>query len=268
MSTAQKASSAPALAYEKMYVPAFFTPLANALLDRIAPSGNDRILDVACGTGIVGRLIRERVGAPKRLAGIDINPAMIEVARELAPQVEYECGDATELAFGAADFDVVLCQHGLMFFPDRAKALRQMRRVVAGGGRIGVSTWRSLAENPVSEAFTNAGRRHVDGPLDLPFSMGDEKQLAAMLEAAGFVDVRVETVAFEARFPDAATFLKMNVMAVGAVLPQFATMTDGERAAFTSAIESDAAAVVTRYRDGDGLRFPVSANLATATAAR
>src|SRR5438309_959447 len=107
-----KATNAPALAYEKVYVPAFFVPLGNALLDRVTPSQSDRILDVACGTGILGRLIQERVGVPKRLAGIDINPAMIEVARELSPLAEHERGDATELGFDAAAFDVVLCQHG------------------------------------------------------------------------------------------------------------------------------------------------------------
>jgi SAM-dependent methyltransferase len=256
----------PAEAYEKLYVPAFFTHLGNALLDRVKPSKNDRVLDVACGTGILGRLIQERLGASNRLVGVDINPAMIGVAQKLAPAAEYQVGNATALDFGASEFDLVLCQHGLMFFPDRAKALAEMRRVVGAGGRVGISTWRSLAENPVSEALTSAGRKHADAPLDLPFSMGDDKQLTAMIEAAGFADVRVDIVEFVASFPDAVMFVKMNAMAFGAVMPSFATMSDAERARFVASIEADTAEILARHRDGNGLKFPVRANIATARA--
>ncbi|HWZ89806.1 MAG TPA: class I SAM-dependent methyltransferase, partial [Polyangiaceae bacterium] len=159
----------PAEAYEKVYVPMFFAPLGRTLLDRVKPTETDRVLDVACGTGILGRLLRERLGAPKRSVGVDINPAMIGLAQKLSPDIDYRAGDATELGFAAAEFDLVLCQHGLMFFPDRVKALREMRRVLTDGGRLGLSTWRSLAENPVSEALTHIGRKHFDGPLDVPF---------------------------------------------------------------------------------------------------
>jgi SAM-dependent methyltransferase len=256
----------PAEAYEKLYVPAFFAPLGKALLERVRPAKSDRILDVACGTGILGRLIHERLGTSERSVGIDINPGMLEVARKLSPHVEYQQGNASELGFGAGELDLVLCQHGLMFFPDRAKALREMRRVLRDKGRLGLSTWRSLAENPVSEALTNVGRKHVDGPLDLPFSMGDEKQLAAMLEAAGFAEIRIDTVEVVATFPDAATFVRMNVMAFSAVMHQLASMNETERAEFISVMEAASTDVVARYRDGAGLKFPVRANVATAVA--
>jgi ubiquinone/menaquinone biosynthesis C-methylase UbiE len=256
----------PAEAYEKVYVPTFFAPLGRALLERVKPTKTDRVLDVACGTGILGRLLHERSGASKRFVGVDINPAMVEVAGRLSPDLEYRAGNATELGFNAGEFDLVLCQHGLMFFPDRAKALREMRRVVTDGGRLGLSTWRSLAENPVSEAFTDVGRKYFDGPLDVPFSMGDDKQLAAMIESAGFSNVQVDIVEVEASFPDAAMFVRMNVMAFSAVMPQLATMNEAERAQFISAMESASAEMVARFRDGNGLRFPVRANVATAIA--
>jgi len=153
-----------------------------------------------------------------------------------------------------------------MFFPDRAKALREMRRVLKDKGRLGLSTWRSLAENPVSEALTKVGQQHSDGPLDLPFSMGDEKQLAAMLETAGFAGVHIATVEVVATFPDAATFVKMNVMAFSAVMPQLASMNETERADFTSVMEVASNEVVARFRDGAGLEFPARANVATAVA--
>ncbi|HEY1532631.1 MAG TPA: methyltransferase domain-containing protein [Polyangiaceae bacterium] len=256
----------PAEAYEKVYVPTFFAPLGRALLDRVKPTKTDRVLDVACGTGILGRLLQERSGASKRFVGVDINPAMVEVAGRLSPDAEYRAGNATELGFDAGEFELVLCQHGLMFFPDRAKALREMRRVVTAGGRLGLSTWRSLAENPVSEALTSVGRKHFDGPLDVPFSLGDEKQLAAMIESAGFSNVQIDIVEVEASFPDAAMFVRMNVMAFSAVMPQLATMNETERAEFISVTEAASAELLARFRDGNGLRFPVRANVATAIA--
>jgi ubiquinone/menaquinone biosynthesis C-methylase UbiE len=256
----------PAEAYERFYVPSFFAPMAGALLDRVRPSPEDRVLDVACGTGIVARTVRERVGMPQRLTGIDINPAMVALAKTLAPFAEFQTGNANALDFEAGSFDSLFCQHGLMFFPDRPKALTEMRRVLRPGGRLALSTWRPLGEHPLSEALIAAGRRHVDVPIDLPYSLGNAAELRGAIEAAGFVDVAVETVEFQARYPDASTFVKMTVMAFGAVMPRFATMTDGDRAAFVGAIESETADVVARHRDGTGIAFNVRANVATGTA--
>jgi ubiquinone/menaquinone biosynthesis C-methylase UbiE len=254
----------PAQAYEQLYVPAFFHSVGNALLDRLEVSAADRVLDVACGTGIVARLIHGRVGAPGRLDGIDINPLMVAAAQTFAPFAQTRLGDATTLPFGDGDFDVVLCQHGLMFFPDRAKALAEMRRVLSVRGRLGLTTWRPLSEHPLSEAFTQAGRRHVDGPIEVPFSLGDADQLRAMIEAAGFGDVAIDTVEFQAHFPDARTFTRMSFQAFTAVMPRFAIMSESERAAFLTEMEAETADVVERHRDGDGVRFPVRANVARA----
>jgi ubiquinone/menaquinone biosynthesis C-methylase UbiE len=256
--------ASPADAYEQLYVPAFFAPLGNELLDRVRPSAGDRVLDVACGTGILARLIHARVGVPARLAGVDINPVMVARGQTLAPFGDFRRGDATALRFGDAEFDLVLCQHALMFFPDRAKALAEMRRVLAGGGRLGLSTWRPLDEQPMSEAFVSAGRRHFDAPRGLPFSMGDAKQLQALIEAAGFVDVRVDTVEVTARFPDAAAFSRMTALAFLALLPRFAAMSEVERNASVATIEAETADVVALHRDGEGLKFPARANILTA----
>ena len=256
----------PALAYEEIYVPAYFRPLGNALLDRVQPARADRILDVACGTAILARLIHERVDLPKRLVGVDVNPAMVAVGQSLAPFADCRQGDATTLEFGDAEFDLVLCQHGLMFFPDRTRALAEMRRVLTRDGRLGVSTWRPISEHPLSEAFIRAGRRLVDAPIDLPWALGDAAQLQAMIEAAGFGDVRVDTVEVTARFLDARAFTRMSVLAFGAVLPGFAAMSDSARSAFITTIEAETADVMAQHRDGDGVKFPVRANLVTGKA--
>jgi ubiquinone/menaquinone biosynthesis C-methylase UbiE len=256
----------PAQAYEQLYVPAFFRPIGNALLDRLEVSGADRVLDVACGTGIVARLIHGRIGSPKRLDGIDINPVMVAAAQTLTPFAETRLGDAGALPFRDGDFDVVLCQHGLMFFPDRARALAEMRRVLSDHGRLGITTWRPLSEHPFNDALMRAGRRHVDAPIDVPFSLGDAQQLRTMIETAGFGDVRIDTVEFEAHFPDAQVFTRMNFQAFAAVMPRFALMNEAEREAFIAMMEAETADVIARHRDGNGVRFPVRANVARALA--
>jgi ubiquinone/menaquinone biosynthesis C-methylase UbiE len=254
----------PAQAYEQLYVPAYFRPIGGALLDRVTVSAADRVLDVACGTGIVARLIHGRIGVPARLDGIDVNPVMVAAAQTFAPFARSHLGDATTLPFDDGAFDVVLCQHGLMFFPDRGRALAEMRRVSADGGRLGITTWRPLSEHPLSDALLRASKRHMDVPIDVPFSLGDANQLRGMIEAAGFDEVRIDTVEFEAHFPDARAFTRMNVLAFGAVMPKFAMMTEADREALIGAIEAESAEVVARHRDGSGLRFLARANVAVA----
>ena len=256
----------PAQAYEQLYVPAFFRPIGNALLDRLQVSATDRILDVACGTGIVARLIHGRVGSPKRLDGIDINPVMVAAAQAFAPFAETRLGDAATLPFPDGGHDVVLCQHGLMFFSDRARALGEMRRVLSDRGRLGITTWRPLSEHPLNDAMMRVGRRRVDAPIDVPFSLGDADQLRTMIESAGFGDVRIDTVELEAHFPDAQAFTRMNFQAFAAVMPRFAMMNEAEREAFIGMMEAETADVIARHRDGNGVRFPVRANVARARA--
>jgi SAM-dependent methyltransferase len=256
----------PAQAYEKLYVPAFFRPVGNALLDRLEVSAADRVLDVACGTGIVARLIQERVGTPRRLAGIDINPVMVAAAQTFAPFAETHLGDATTLPYADRDFDVAICQHGLMFFADRRRALAEMRRVLSDGGRLGITTWRPISEHPLAEELLRVGRRHVEAAIEVPYSLGDAAELRAMIEAAGFGDVAIDTVEFTARFPDAKSFTRMNVHAFAAVLPKFAMLPEAERDALIAGMEAEAADAVARHRDGDGVLFPVRANIVRARA--
>lgn len=118
----QMDASAPEL-YERYLVPAITSVWANDLLDRIAPRRGESLLDIACGTGIVARLAAQRVG-------IDLNAAMLAVARTKSATIEWVEGSALDLPFEANIFDVVLCQLGLQFFPHRSLALREMVRVL------------------------------------------------------------------------------------------------------------------------------------------
>ena len=128
--------------YERYFVPAIGAPIARDLVDRAALRAGERILDVACGTGIVARLAAEEVGATGTVAGLDVNPGMLAVARSVIPDqttIDWHEASAEAMPLPNGVFDVVLCQMGLQFAPDKAAALAEMRRVI---GR------RSVSPNP------------------------------------------------------------------------------------------------------------------------
>ena len=157
--------SAPEL-YERYIVPAVTALWAADLVEWAAPGPGERVLDVACGTGVVARLAAEGVGAG-RVVGLDINAGMLAVARSLPPRaglpIEWHEGSALSMPFPDAAFDLVLCQLGLQFFPDRPAALREMRRVLSPSGRLGLSVYSSIEHDPVAYALADALDRHL-GP--------------------------------------------------------------------------------------------------------
>src|SRR6185503_4695510 len=129
--------------FERLLVPALFERYARDLVERARPFGpSDRILDLGCGTGIVARVLRERLGGAATLTGLDVNAGMIAKARSIAPDIEWVEGSAIALPFADRSFDVVLAQQVLQFVPDRDAAVREIRRVLAPGGRVLAATWR------------------------------------------------------------------------------------------------------------------------------
>ena len=203
--------SAPEV-YQRHFVPAIGQPLARDLVEKAGIREGQRVLDVACGTGVVTRLAAARVGASGRVAGADINAAMLDVARSLAagsqPPIEwYETG-AEAMPLPDASFDVVLCQLGLQFMQDKATALREMRRVLVPGGQVFVSVPRLM---PFFEIMHDAIARHIDPGtasfVHLVFSLGDRTALERLLKGAGFVDVIVESATKAFHLPAPADFL-------------------------------------------------------------
>jgi ubiquinone/menaquinone biosynthesis C-methylase UbiE len=150
-------ASAPEL-YERYLVPAITSVWANDLLDRVGPRRGESILDIACGTGVVARLAEQR-GHAGRFVGIDLNRAIFAVAKVKSATVELVEGSALDLPFNANSFDVVLCQLGLQFFPDRPLALREMVPVLKPGGRAGFSSTARSRER--QERTFCAGSRQV-----------------------------------------------------------------------------------------------------------
>src|SRR6266581_4376739 len=140
-------------------------PWVHCLVDVAALQPAEHVLDVACGTGFVARLAADRVGAKGRVVGIDLNASMIEAARAASGQgaattIEWRTGDAAALPFEDSIFDVVLCQQGVQFFPDRVRALREMRRVLRPEGRLAFTVWRAIGDTPYLAALTDVLSRH------------------------------------------------------------------------------------------------------------
>lgn len=255
--------------YERYLVPSLFGPTADSLLDAATPQPGDRVLDVACGTGIVARKAATRVGRSGSVVGVDFQPDMIDQARKTPPTdppVEWRQASADDMPFEDGEFDVVLCQHGMQFFPDKPAALREMHRVMAPGGRFGVMVLNDIRRTPPLVALIDALGRHM-GPAPAGFvqmvgALGNESELRGLIEDAGFRDVNVTPVAMEYRFPSPEWFVRRYVESTPlAANPAVAEADDATRIA----VENDFSAALADYLDGDGVRFPVENLLATAT---
>ena len=149
--------------YESQFVPALFAEWAPHLVTAAGVAPGQAVLDVACGTGVVARAAADRMGGQGRVVGLDLNQGMLTVAGRLRPDIEWRQGDAASLPFAPGSFDVVLCQSALMFFPDRAGALREMARVATPGGTVAVQVWDQLEAQEGYAAMYAAFARHV-GP--------------------------------------------------------------------------------------------------------
>jgi SAM-dependent methyltransferase len=201
--------------YESSFVPALFAPWAPMLVDAAGVSDGDRVLDVACGTGVVARTAAERVGPRGSVVGIDLDPAMLVVAERLRPDIEWRVGDAGGLPFLARSFDIALCQAALMFFPDPSEALRQMARVVKDDGIVAIQVWDRLEDQPAYRPFIDAAARHA-GPeaIDLLgsyFSRGDLSLLTELLRAAGLRPAALRTEAKILHFDSVEAFVMIEV---------------------------------------------------------
>src|SRR5262249_42355962 len=203
--------------YERYLVPPVTLPWAVDLVGRVGVDAAERILDVACGTGAVARVAAERVGDGGRVVGVDVNRAMLRIARARVPGLEWREGSVLALPFADGEFDVVFCQLGLQFFPDRPAALREMRRVLAPCGRLGARVYSSIERNPPAGAPSEAlDRQFGEGASRAKrheHSLADRAELAGLLAATGFADIRVETVSREVRFASAEEWVRIQFAA-------------------------------------------------------
>ena len=195
-------------AYERYMVPIHCIALAEDLIDRVQVRPRERVLDVACGTGVVTRSAAQRVGTFGHVTGVELNPAMIEVARHAAAffdQIEFLEGSALDLPVPDAPFDVTVCQQAIMFFPDREQAVREMYRALKPGGRVGLNVFRTPEFVPSFAYFIEALEKHA-GPaaaefMRAPFVMESVAQMRSLFEQAGFIDIEVVIRIDTLRYP-------------------------------------------------------------------
>jgi SAM-dependent methyltransferase len=201
--------------YEQFYIPALFREWTAPMVEAARVEAGQRVLDVACGTGILARALAERVGPRGAVVGLDVNPAMLDVARRVAPGIEWRQGEAERLPFPDKSFDAALCQFGLMFFRDRHAAIREMMRVVRPGGRVAVAVWDTLERTPGYAAVVALLARlfgeETAGALRAPFVLGDTRALRSLFAEAGAPDVAVATRTGTGRFPSIRAWVHADV---------------------------------------------------------
>lgn len=247
--------------FETMFVPAITAVWAPKVIALAQPEPGEHVLDVACGTGALTRLLPAFVGPRGRVVGLDLNPAMLDVAREGAvhragaAQIEYHEGDASTLPFADATFDVVYCQLGLMFFPDRIAALKEMHRVLRPNGRLAVMTWGAIDKCPAQTVMKNTWGRHFGADkaafFDAQHALSDPEVVLRLIRDGGFNDASVRTVMGVIRFdsPELLTRIWATVLDIQA---------DAQTRAQIIAEVSDA---LQAYVGAEGLVYPIEAIL-------
>ena len=254
--------------YERYLVPAKFGPWAADLVALGAPQPGERVLDVACGTGVVTRLVAPQVGANGEVVGLDLSAGRLEVARSLSSPlgmtIEWREGDVSALPFSDANFDLVTCQQGFQFFPDLLVALREMSRVLVSGGRLALNVWRSIEHQPGALAMANALRRHASAEAaafrHTPFALGESEDIEAPMREAGFRDIVICPTVKTVRFPSAEAF---TMRYISGVAPLARIVSEVDNSARTALLE-DVNAALQSYIDPDGLAIPTASHLVTA----
>ncbi len=204
-----------AWAYEQLFVPSLFAPWTSVVAETAEITQRHHVLDIACGTGVLAREARFRAGQQGHVCGLDITPGMLEVARQISPDIHWYQGDAIELPFQQHQFDRVVSQFGLMFFSDRIAALKQMRQVLKPGGLLTVAVWDSLHNLPVFSCLVDildqfAGRKAGDA-LRAPFNLGNIPQLQQLAEQAELDQIQISTYQRKARFPNLRSMVEAEL---------------------------------------------------------
>lgn len=250
--------------YEKWLVAPLFRPFAESMILDLDLSLGEKVLDIACGTGIVARVAKERVGEGGRVVAVDISDDMLTVARNVAPGIDFREGSAHALPLQDGEqFDVVVCHQGFQFFADKPAAAAQMRRALKEGGKLAVATWRSDEESPFLHELRRVAERHL-GPIQDQRYNFSEAALEAFIRDAGFKNARVKTISRRIHFDDGEQFVRLNSMAFVGLTAAGKGMDEAQRRQAVDAIVTDSAAVLKSHSKGSAVDFDLRTNVATA----
>ncbi len=247
--------NAPQL-YERYTVPALARPQAELMLTHVSLQAGDRVLDAACGTGIVTRVAVERYSHLGTIVGMDLNPGMLDVARATTPAtsfpITWQQGDLCALPFPPGSFDVVLCNQGLQYALDPAAALREIHRVLVVDGRLAFLVW---SASPYIAALADALAHHVSPTVATSYlgalALRDAARVRQLVETAGFRALELQTVALRECTPATAEAVLERVARSPYAREVAAIHEDAQRA-----LGQEVCAALHAYRDGDDFVIP------------
>ncbi len=256
-------------AYERYLVPALFREGAERLVSQAQIQRGEQVLDLGCGTGIVARVAAEHLGNGEDVTGVDLNPGMLEVARNVSatshPGIKWQEGSAENLPLARSTYDVVLSQQTFQFLEDRHAALQEIRRVLRPGGRMVFSVFRSTRHNhtyqPLIDAFRKHGGDDLGTMMNSPFQEWTIEGLREMVSDAGYQDVSVTLSMVTARFPSITEFIQQELSS-SPMSDLVSTMDDATR----EAIAHDTRQGLSEYIDDRGVMHPLQTFLVEAKA--
>ena len=251
--------------YERFLVPAKFGPWAADLVALADPQPGERVLDAACGTGIVTRLVVPKVGTTGKVVGLDLNAGRLAVAQSLSEMcIEWREGNVEGLPFLNAEFDLICCQQGFQFFPDKLAASREMFRVLDSEGRIALNVWRPIEHQPGAFAMAKALGRHVSAEAEAfrhtPFARGEAEAIEAPMKEAGFRDIVIRPTIKTVHFPSAEAFTIRYISGIAPLARMVSEVDDTAR----DGLLHDVSTALKSYMGADGLAIPTESYLATA----
>ncbi|WP_176828177.1 class I SAM-dependent methyltransferase [Ruegeria marina] len=244
--------------YEQCWVRAQMGRAAEELVTAAGVKPGHRVLDTACGTGVVARTAARHSGAAANVTGTDVSADMLEAAERFAvavglPEIRWVECDAASMPLPDATFDVVLCQQGLQFMPDKDAAMAEMARLLKPGGNLALSVWKT--RSPIGTAFTTVLDREfgegTTAPWEMVYSLGNRDTLHELSKAAGLKDAHVVLDVKFARYPDAEEFIT-GALAGSPLAETMAKLPETEHRRLIGEIVAELA----DCHDDDGLAVP------------
>jgi ubiquinone/menaquinone biosynthesis C-methylase UbiE len=261
----------PAYFYERELVPAIFGTWAPVVVDFAPCNAGETILDLACGTGAVTRVAAQRVGITGKVVALDVNGAMLTMARtsisntkDLSTgRLEWHEGDARTMPFPDKSFDVIYCAFGLQLFSDRTASLREMHRVLKARGRMALSVWGHIERSPGFHVLAGALERHISPDASAKvrgaFALHDAAQLRMTVNEIGFQDIVVQTQVKNARFRSVEHFVQ-TCMSASRLNAHLSGVDHAARGRFVNEIRK----ILLRHTTAEGFAFPMEAHIVRA----